>query len=160
MPRTLQTMLDERLVALVGRGRERAALLDLVERDTPIVAFVHGIAGVGKSTLLRAAAADARARGAAVVTLDGRTFEPTERGFLTALGDALDGHDGRVVLCIDAHERLRLLDAWLRQELVPGLPENVRVVIAGRDGPAAWRRDLGESPTVLASAEKDPCGRL
>jgi len=126
---TLQTMLDERLVALVGRGRERAALLDLVERDTPIVAFVQGIAGVGKTTLLRAAAADARARGAAVVTLDGRTFEPTERGFLTALGDALDGHDGRVVLCIDAHERLRLLDAWLRQELVPGLPENVRVVI-------------------------------
>ena len=91
MPRTLQTMLDERLVALVGRGRERAALLDLVERDTPIVAFVHGIAGVGKTTLLRAAAADARARGATVVTLDGRTFEPTRRGFLSALGYPADG---------------------------------------------------------------------
>jgi hypothetical protein len=142
-------MLDERLVALVGRGRERAALLDLVERDTPIVAFVHGIAGVGKSALLRAAAVDARARGATVVALDGRAFEPTERGFLAALGDALEGHDGRVVLTIDAHERLRLLDAWLRQELVPGLPENVRVVIAGRDGPAAWRRDLGELLRVV-----------
>ncbi len=149
MPQTLQTMLDERLVALVGRGRERAALLELVERDRPIVVFVHGIAGVGKSTLLRAAAADARARGATVVTLDGRTLEPTESGFLAALGDALEGHDGRVVLTIDAHERLRLLDAWLRQELVPGLPDNVRVVIAGRDGPAAWRRDLGELLRVV-----------
>ncbi len=149
MPQTLQTMLDERLVALVGRGRERAALLDLVECDRPLVAFVHGIAGVGKSTLLRAAAVDARARGAVVVTLDGRTLEPTERGFLAALGDTLEGHDGRVVLVIDAHERLRLLDAWLRQELVPGLPGNVRVIIAGRDGPAAWRRDLGELLRVV-----------
>jgi hypothetical protein len=142
-------MLDERDVALVGRGRERAALLELVERDTPIAAFVHGIAGVGKSTLLRAAAADARARGATVVALDGRAIEPTERGFLGALGDALDGRDGRVLLTIDAHERLRLLDAWLRQELVPGLPANVRIVIASRDGPAAWRRELGELLRVV-----------
>ena len=84
------------------------------------------------------------------MALDGRTFEPTERGFLTALGDALDGHRRpRASSAIDAHERLRLLDAWLRQELVPGLPENVRVVIAGRDGPAAWRRDLGELLRVV-----------
>jgi hypothetical protein len=89
---TLQTLLDERAGALVGRGREREALLDLVERDTPVAAVVHGIAGVGKSTLLRAAALDARARGragATVVTLDGRAFEPTERGFVGALSQAL-----------------------------------------------------------------------
>ena len=85
----MQSTLDQRADALIGRERERRALLELVERDMPLVAFVHGIAGVGKSTLLQAAAVDARARGTLVAALDGRAFEPTERGFLTSLGDAL-----------------------------------------------------------------------
>jgi len=58
--RTLQSTLDQRAGALIGRERERAALLELVERDVPLVAVVHGIAGVGKSMLLNAAAVDAR----------------------------------------------------------------------------------------------------
>src|SRR5215470_87025 len=88
-PRTLQSTLDQRAGALIGRDWERAALLELVERDMPLVAVVHGIAGVGKSMLLQAAAVDARARGTRVVALDGRTFEPTERGFLSSLGSVL-----------------------------------------------------------------------
>src|SRR6201995_4335215 len=88
-PRTLESMLDQRARALIGRERERAALLELVEHDMPLVVVVHGIAGVGKSTLLHAAAVDARARGTLVVALDGRAFEPTERGFLKSLGNAL-----------------------------------------------------------------------
>lgn len=156
-PRTLQLTLDQRASALIGRERERAALLELVERDIPLVAFVHGIAGVGKSMLLRAAALDARARGTGVVALDGRSFEPTERGFLRSLGSALDTPvvtvadatralegDERVLVMIDTHEQLRLLDAWLRQVFVPGVPQNVRLVLAGRDAPSAWQRDLGD----------------
>ncbi|MBV8702826.1 MAG: ATP-binding protein, partial [Acetobacteraceae bacterium] len=155
--RTLQSKLDQRAGALIGRERERAALLDLVERDTPLVAVVHGIAGVGKSTLLHAAAVDARVRGALVVALDGRAFEPTERGFVTSLGTALGTHvttiaeatdalasDARVLLAIDTYEQLRLLDAWLRQTFVPALPHNVRLVLAGRDTPSAWQRELGD----------------
>jgi hypothetical protein len=154
--RTLQSTLDERAGALIGRERERAALLELVERDIPLVAFVHGIAGVGKSMLLQAAAVDARARGTLVVALDGRKFEPTERGFLTSLGSALGmalatiteasgalAGDARVPLTIDTHEQLRLLDAWLRQSFVPAQPHNVRLLLAGRDSPSAWQRDLG-----------------
>jgi Transcriptional regulatory protein, C terminal/NACHT domain len=156
-PRTLESMLDQRAGALIGRERERAALLELVERDMPLVAVVHGIAGVGKSTLLRAAAMDARARSSLVIVLDGRSFEPTERGFLTSLGNALGmplatiadataalAGDSRVLLTIDHHEQLRLLDAWLRQSFVPALPENARVLLAGRDTPSAWQRDLGD----------------
>jgi hypothetical protein len=156
-PGTLQSTLDQRADALVGRERERAALLELVERDMPLVAVVHGIAGVGKSMLLQAAAVDARARGTVVVALDGRAFEPTERGFLASLesalgtplptvaaaAEALEG-DERVLLTIDTHEQLRLLDAWLRQSFVPALPHNVRLLLAGRDAPSAWRRDLGD----------------
>jgi hypothetical protein len=88
--RTLQSALDQHASALVGRERERAALLEFVDGDMPLVAVVHGIAGVGKSMLLQAAALDARERGTLVVALDGRTFEPTERGFLSSLGRALD----------------------------------------------------------------------
>jgi DNA-binding response OmpR family regulator len=153
----LQSTLDQRARALIGRERERAALLDLVEREMPLVMFVHGIAGAGKSMLLQAAAVDARARGALVVALDGRTFEPTERGFLTSLGSGLGAPlatvpdatgalaaDARVLLMVDTHEQLRLLDAWLRQSFVPALPQNVRVLLAGRDTPSAWQRDLGD----------------
>ena len=155
--RTLQSTLDQRAGALIGRKREREALLELVERDIPLVAFVHGIAGVGKSMLLQAAAVDARARGTRVIALDGRMFEPTERGFLTSLANALGtplptiadatealAGDARVLLTIDTYEQLRLLDAWLRQSFVPSLPQNARLLLAGRDTPSAWQRDLGD----------------
>src|SRR3712207_8814116 len=49
-----------------GRQEERTVLLDLVERDVPLVVSVHGIAGIGKSALLAAFTADAGQRGAAV----------------------------------------------------------------------------------------------
>jgi hypothetical protein len=156
-PLTLQSTLDQRAGALIGRERERRALLELIELDVPLVAVVHGIAGVGKSMLLRAAAVDARARGTLVVALDGRAFEPTERGFLATLEDALGtplptiaaatgalAADARVLLVIDTYEQLRLLDAWLRQSFVPALPQNARLLLAGRDNPSAWQRDLGD----------------
>jgi hypothetical protein len=156
-PRTLQSTLDQRAGALIGRERERDALLELVECDAPLITVVHGIAGVGKSMLLHAAAVDARARGTLVVALDGRAFEPTQRGFLASLGSALGtpvptvaaatealAGDARTLLTIDTHERLRLLDAWLRQSFVPALPQNARLLLAGRDPPSVWQRDFGD----------------
>jgi hypothetical protein len=86
---TLRTLLEARAAELPGRDRERAALAARAEDERTLVAIVHGIAGVGKSALLRAAVHDARQRGATAVLLDGRAFEPTEHGFLNALGIAL-----------------------------------------------------------------------
>ena len=163
MATNLRVLLDERAAALPGRDAERAALLDLVRADRPLVAVVYGIAGVGKSALVRAFAADARERGTRVAALDGRAVEPTERGFLDAIGqaldrpvgglrdalDALDEHDGRTIVVIDHAERLRLLDPWLRLRLVPALPAGVRVLVAGRDGPGAWVREMGAAVGVL-----------
>ena len=77
--------------ALVGREQERATLLQLLEEGGPRVAWVHGIAGIGKSTLLAAFLGQARDAGATVVRLDGRAIEPTERGFLGALSAAIGG---------------------------------------------------------------------
>src|SRR4051812_12363829 len=157
-PPTLRTLFDARAGELPGRDRERAALVALAEGERPLVAIVHGIAGVGKSALLRAAAHDARRRGATVLLLDGRAVEPTEQGFLTALGSALreplrsvaeaaaalSAVPGRMLLMIDAYERLALLDFWMRAVLVPALPASVRLVLAGRELPIAWTREFGD----------------
>jgi hypothetical protein len=159
MTRTLKDILDERAASLVGRERELTGLLRLVDDDRPLVAMVHGIAGVGKSTLVRAAAARARAKGATVMQLEGGSIEPTPHGFLNALGGLLGspsataGDAGRLlaargsrtVLVLDTLERLRLLDDWLRQSLVPALPDNARLLLAGRDPLSpAWAIALGE----------------
>jgi hypothetical protein len=148
--------LSRRRVAerLVGRDEQRDALSELVELDPAVlVAFVHGIAGIGKTALLAALASDAERRGAEVIELDCLTIEPTERGFLEELGarleldepafadvrDALGARPATVVLTLDGYEVFRLLDTWLRQTFVPALPAGVRVVCAGREPPLpAW----------------------
>src|SRR3954469_8685175 len=86
---TFRTLLEARAAELPGRDRERAALAAMAEDERPLVAIVHGIAGVGKSALLRAAVHDLRQRGGTAVLLDGRAIEPTEQGFLHALGTGL-----------------------------------------------------------------------
>jgi len=166
---TVAQFLDERAAALVGRRRELAALSELVEHDQPLVAYVHGVAGTGKSTLVRAFAARARSLGAAALQLDGADVEPTERGFLAALDDALPAashgdaasrlgeRGGCVVLVLDTAERLALLDDWLRRAFIPSLPRHVRVVLAGREPPEpAWRSTFGELLLELPLGNLEP----
>jgi hypothetical protein len=150
--------LAERRAALVGREPELSALLGVLDDDGPLAAIVHGVAGAGKSALLRTFRAEAVARGAAVVAVDGRAIEPTAAGFQAALdtaaGDHLAGPPAGdplapagappTVLVVDTAERLRLIDGWLRRELLPSLPAHVRVVLATRDAPGAvWRASFG-----------------
>src|SRR4029079_4715913 len=122
---------------------EKAALLQTLEEGGPLVVFVHGIAGVGKSTLLEAFASEARSRGETVVMIDCRSIEPTERGFLDRLADTvggaptsaveaaerLAGLGERVVLVLDTYEVLRLLDSWIRLVFTPALHDNTRLVV-------------------------------
>jgi ABC-type cobalamin/Fe3+-siderophores transport system ATPase subunit len=155
MPGRLSDLITRRASEdFVGRTAELAVLLQSLEGGGPLVVGVHGIGGVGKSTLLEAFSQRARARDTGVVRLDCRTIEPTERGFLAELGAAIGAtlHDAtggadrlsalgeRVVLALDAYELLRLLDTWLRQVFVPALGDNVRVVLCGREPlVSAWR---------------------
>jgi hypothetical protein len=139
---------------MVGRERELGALLGLLEDDSPLVMHLHGIAGVGKSTLLTAFTQQAEALGASVVALDCRLMEPTERGTLQELAEAIGSDEitvgavadglgslgNRVVLTLDTYEVFRLMDTWLRQVFVPQFSDNVRLILAGREPPvAAWR---------------------
>lgn len=138
----------------VGRDRERAILAELSDPDgSMLLVHLHGIAGVGKSELVRVALTDARARGTTVVRLDCRAIEPTERGFLHELSAALGGPPigmadvaarlgevgTRVLLALDNYEVFRLLDTWMRQVFVPALNQNARVLMVGREPPLpAW----------------------
>lgn len=137
---------------LIGRRVELERLGRLLD-DGTYLTFVHGVAGVGKSSLLAAFASAARSTGAFVIVLDCRSLEPTDRGVLHALASALDTRTAtiesitrrlarlgdRAVLAFDHYEVFRLLDTWLRQAFVPVLPDNVRIVVCGREAPvAAW----------------------
>lgn len=143
---------------LIGRESERGTLHLLLHGDEPVVVFIHGIGGVGKSALIETFTAEARAEGAVVLSLDGGTVEPTARGFLAALssatGNEFDDPDGaarrlaglgaRVVVALDRYEVLRPVDLWLQQVFVPAMPDNVRVVVAGREAPmAGWSIGMG-----------------
>lgn len=137
-----------------GRREELAALATLLETDGPRVMHLYGIAGIGKSRLLDVFATQARAAGATLLKLDCRTMEPTPAGFFRELGaaigspaDNLDEASRRlgdlgpeVILVLDTYEVYRLMDTWLRQTLVPALPDSVRLLCLGRERPlAAWR---------------------
>jgi hypothetical protein len=155
---TVRQRVEAQGSGLVGRVPERAFLHQVLGAEGPLVAFVHGIGGVGKSTLLEAFAGEARARGAIVVRLDCGAIEPTARGFLDAIETATGGAlataedaaarlaslGGRVVLILDRYEVLRPLDLWLQQTLVPALDERVRVVFGGREPPmTGWPTAMG-----------------
>jgi hypothetical protein len=168
MARTFGAVLTERRGGIVGRDRELACLLSLLDDDGPLVAVAHGMAGSGKSTLVRAFGIEAVERGATLVAVDGREIEPTPAGFLAALARSVDAPveglwaalaalPDPVVVTVDTAERLRLIDGWLRQELLPALPGHARVVLATRDAPgAAWRSAFGELLRVVSVGPLEP----
>lgn len=161
-------------VSFVGRRRELDRLLDAIRDDHTFVVYVQGVAGIGKSSLLRRFASEAGEAGALVALLDGRTLEPTDRGIDDAVARAV-GSQGRVgreqlaghvaelgrpvVIAIDHYEVLRLVDTWLRQVFVPSLPDSVLVVLASREPPVVgWSMspELDGAVRILELGPLDP----
>ncbi|MDF2967704.1 MAG: transcriptional regulator, LuxR family [Nocardioidaceae bacterium] len=156
---------------MVGRARERSQLTEWLQRGVgPAVVFVSGPGGIGKSMTVTAAVASTEQR---VLGLDGHELEPTAAGFLAALGASLrtpgiesaaDAGNAVAIadigtVVVDGFERLNLLDAWLRTELLVALPADVTTVLVGRRPPnvawrtaAGWRRLIAE--LVIAPLEE------
>ena len=155
----LGDILSERALArFAGRERELSTVLGLFEKAGPLVVHVHGVAGIGKSSLLQAFVGRARAQGIRVIRIDCRTVEPTARGLLAelsdALGEPLPGVEDvaqrlasfaePVAIVLDTYEVFVLLDTWIRQIFVPSLPANARLAIGSRNPPSpAWRTTPG-----------------
>src|SRR4051812_32250247 len=152
-PRIADRLRAQRRSVFVGRQDELARLRAAVQGDGPIVSFVLGIGGMGKTSLLEMLGEQLDQDGTAWHRLDCGAIEPTAAGLLAALSEslgvpvpsvaavagALHAAGPRVVLALDQYERFRLLDGWLRQELVPALPASARVILFARDAPVeAW----------------------
>lgn len=157
-PRVRELLEQRSADGFVGRGAQLSTLFEVLDAGGPLLLHVHGIAGIGKTALLNAFAARARGVRALVVRLDCRSVEPTAAGFLQALSAAIGSEQptleavgrrlerlGRtVVVALDNFELLRLLDTWLRQDFVPALHDNVRLLLVGRQPPSpAWRSSPG-----------------
>ena len=141
----------------VGRSAELELFRSAVGKPEPPFAllFLHGPGGVGKSSLLDAFAREAGRQGVTVLRLDARSIERSPAGFNRALCGELGLPEhleplahlerrGSAVLLLDTYEQLALLDAWLRESFLPGVPAHLLTVIAGRNPPAAaWRTDPG-----------------
>ena len=72
-----------------GRERELARLATLFDPTGPLVVLLHGVGGIGKTSLVRVFERESAARGRQVRRLDCRGFEPVPLGLLGAIGTSL-----------------------------------------------------------------------
>lgn len=148
---------EERRSRFVGRGSELELVQEaLVAHEPPFAAlFVHGPAGVGKTTLLTAITDLCELEAVPATRLDLRSIEPSPPAFRAALADLLGAATdrdlaealatgGRHVLMLDTYEAAGPLDGWLQERFLPSLPAETVVVIAGRAAPPQrWLVDPG-----------------
>ncbi|MFI9809524.1 hypothetical protein ACIHEJ_35195 [Streptomyces sp. NPDC052301] len=105
------------------------------------VVWLHGMAGVGKSTLLRRFAEEAKAHGQVTHSVDLRHADATPEAFLAALKAQGPPEDAQVLL-IDSAESLGPLEQWLRDVFLPAMPSRPLIVVGSRRPPSAeWRTD-------------------
>jgi hypothetical protein len=170
MTTTLGDRLRSTTRRVFGRGELSESLASLPEQDKTLVAYVHGIAGIGKSTLLEEVARNARGARCDVVVLVCGEIEPTDQALLEAIG----AHTGLdldpaadlppqlaklpqpLLLLFDGYEAMWMLDSWMRGRFVPSLPEWVRVVFASREAPAPPWRHAREWQGAFRSIELGP----
>jgi hypothetical protein len=139
--------------ALVGREPERAVLDRMLSgaADAPLVAYLHGPGGIGKSSLLRYAARQAELIGRRVVHVDARFLDADPRRLEEAAAPACA--EPGAVLLIDTFEQCQPLEAWLRETFLLRLADNAIVVLAGRVAPdAEWSLDPGWAQLFTALA--------
>jgi hypothetical protein len=182
MARLLDRLRNRAAERFVGRRAELALIEEaLVVEPPPVAVFiVHGPGGIGKTSLLERARASAAAHGIDSLRLDARNIEPTPQGLLRALGAALgiapaQAQPARVIerwselprrlLLIDTFECLGHLEGWLRESLLPELPESTRVILASRSTPdPAWRTDPlwreGACVIALRNLPPEDCRRF
>ena len=132
----------------VGREAELALFDEVLATDpSASIVFVHGPGGVGKSTLLREIARRGEKRGFLPCVVEGRDLAPVPGELETAL-QGFDDHE-RPLILFDTYERMAAAGGWLRQSLLPALPEGAVVVIAGRRPPEpGWTQDGWERLTL------------
>jgi hypothetical protein len=152
-----EVLASRRRGRFVGRDAELELVRSALDPTGPPLAVLwfNGPGGIGKTTLLDVVADEIEAAGGSrVVRLDGRDLAASPASVLVGLRSALGrpqdagddepivAPDGRLVLILDAYERLGGLDEWVRTGLLPRLPADTLTLVAGRQPPGPeWRAD-------------------
>lgn len=166
-PRMADRISEARRRGFVGRVAELELFSSLIRSTDPMVAvvFVHGPAGVGKSTLMRRVAVLCKESGVAVLHIDARDLPPTIDALQFRLGPVLTDEPApaRTVILLDTYELLADLDSLLRNEIAPNLPADALLIIAGQHPPSAgWRTDPGWTDLLrvinLQNLSRTECG--
>ena len=147
-PRMADRIAAARRRGFVGRVAELELFSTLIASHDPMVAvlFVHGPAGVGKSTLLRRFGALCTETGVDVLAIDARDTPPTVDALRHRLAPLLadESPRPRTVVLLDTYELLAESDARIREEIAPQLPADTLLIVAGQRPPSAgWRTDPG-----------------
>ena len=164
-----------RRTTLAGRNEELRLLRQVTAPEGPVVAYVHGPTGIGKTALMSALDAWLEDEGVRRLQIAAGAVEPTPAAILTALGSVLDRKARTVaelaaalasvtdvtIVTVDDVDTWRLAASWLRTELLPALPASTRFVFAGTvPPPPAWSLEYGPyfldiKLGALARAESD-----
>jgi hypothetical protein len=168
----LSSRLSEiRRARFVGRESELAMFQAMLGQPSPsfCVAYVFGPGGVGKSSLLRAWTQAATAAEAIVLHIDARNLDGSTKALTLAIrAAAMSGQPDlwtvpqaedvdstgmwaamtqahgarRTLVFVDTYELLAPIDDWVRETLLSDLPDNVVLVLGGRNAPSpGWRSD-------------------
>ncbi len=150
-----------RRTALAGRDAELNLLRQLASDDGPVVAYVHGPVGIGKSALLAAFETWLAGENHPCIRIEAGEIEPRPEAIVAAIAGAL-GHpttytselaahlvatlaDRPTVIMVDDVDTWRLAASWLRMELVPAMPASTRFVFAGATAPPAqWSAEYAQ----------------
>ena len=144
---------------LAGRNAELRLLSQVTAPGGPVVAYLHGPAGIGKTALISALDACLEDEGVRRLHIAAGAVEPTPTAILTALGRVIDRDTRTIaelaaalgsakdvtVVMVDDVDTWRLAASWLRADLLPALPASTRFVLAGTvPPPPAWSIGYGE----------------
>ncbi len=146
------------------RKAELHALASCLGDDGPLVVWLHGPGGTGKSRLVEAFADMPGCRTRRFIHVDCQSVEPTPQGLLACLQDLLDDAMGveqalatvPAVMVFDNYQAFRLADSWLRREFIPALCDGSRVVLVSREPPSAGWVSATEWQPYFSSVELRP----
>lgn len=161
---------DARERLFVGRDAELRRLAAWVtdpSSDATRLFWVHGVGGIGKTSLLHRLESSALEHDVSVVTISCAHVRPSPEALMEAIAascgvatasaipDALAALPAGL-LALDGYEALGGIDDWLRERFVQRLPPGWRLVLSGRNPPGMrWRVD-----PIWTKAAEVPLGDL
>lgn len=157
-PKIFDLLHIARRQSFVGRQNEISIFNSLAfsEHPSKVLLYVFGPGGQGKTTLLKYLVESCLEKKCRHIQLNGLELEAHPGAVLMALKNALQlpehqnpveymgGLSEKMILFIDAYEKLNPLDDWFRVEFLPSMPSCVFTVICSRKVPSNnWLSDPG-----------------